>query len=129
MKEYSGVTICIPETKKWDYAIPENYYNYQDGFLFPRFDSYRGAPIIDHPQFGRLYLKWEVPYHALKENEKEKYLCFDRHGWKYTLIYEVVEGMDGGNPSYFQFLPKVEKYIPGRKAELLRRKRHVLRTS
>jgi hypothetical protein len=23
MAEYSGITICVPETEMWDYAIPE----------------------------------------------------------------------------------------------------------
>lgn len=117
MREYSDVTICIPEMEKWDYAIPENYTNYQDGFLFPNFDSYRGAPIIDHPRFGRLYLRWEVPYFSKKENESEKYLCFDRHGGKYTVIIEkAAEDIEVGNPSYFRFLPKVKKYTPRRKS-------------
>lgn len=116
MAEYSGVTICIPETEKWDYAIPGNYTNYQDGFLFPNFDSYRGAPIFDHPRFGRLYIRWNVPYFSMEENEAEKYLCFDRNGGKYTVIIEkAVGGITGGNPSYFRFLPKVKKYIPRRK--------------
>lgn len=116
-KEYGGITLCIPESKKWDYAIPENYTNYQDGFLMPDFDSYKGMPIFDHPQFGRLYLRWNVPYYALEEYEQEKYLCFDRHGEKFTVSINHVP-MQGGNPSYFRFLPKVKKYTPKRKMEV-----------
>ena len=114
MAEYSRLTHCIPDLNKWDFAIPENYTNYQDGFLMPDFDRYRGMALFDHPMFGRLYLRWEVPYYALKAGEKEKYLCFDRHGNKYTVVITECPQQDGGNPSYFRFLPKVKKYIPRR---------------
>lgn len=114
MVEYAEIAFCIPETNKWDYAIPENYTNFQDGFLWPDFESYRGAPIFDHPQFGRLYLRWEVPHYALEKHETEKYLCFDRHGGKYTVIFTQAP-MENGNPSYFRFLPKVKKYTGGRR--------------
>lgn len=113
-KEYGGITHYIPETEKWDYAILENYTNYQDGFLMPDFESYKGMPIFDHPRFGRLYLRWDVPYYALAECEKEKYLCFDRHGNKYTISFTHAP-MPHGNPSYFRVLPKVKKYTPKRK--------------
>ena len=115
MQEYSEVTIYIPDTEKWDYAIPENYTNYQDGFLFPDFEHYRGLPIIDHPQYGRLYLRFHVPFLERAENEVEKILCFDRNGGKYTVIIQRVKDYKGGNPSYFRFLPKVKKYTPKRK--------------
>lgn len=114
MEEYAGITLCIPETNKWDYAIPENYTNFQNGFLWPDFESYHGAPIFDHPQFGRLYLRWEVPYYALENHETEKYLCFDRLGRKYTVIFTEAQ-TENGNPSYFRFLPKVKKYTGGRR--------------
>lgn len=112
MAEYTENEIVIPETSKWDYAIPENYTNFQDGFLWPNFDMYKGQPIIDF--YGTiLYLRWEVPFFALKDWEKEKYLCFDRTGKKYTVtITEAL--MPDGNPSYFRFLPRVKKYTPKR---------------
>lgn len=112
MAEYSETELVIPETSKWDYAIPENYTNYQDGFLWNNFDNYRGAPIIDfHGTI--LYLRWEVPFFVLKDFEKEKYLCFDRTGKKYTVTITEAP-MNSGNPSYFRFLPRVKKYIPKR---------------
>lgn len=114
MAEHSGITICVPETEMWDYAIPENYTNYQDGFLMPNYDMYRGLPLFDHPQFGRLYLRWEVPYYARDVYEREKFLCFDRHGGKYTFIVTAAPCRETGNPSYFRFLPKVKKYTPKR---------------
>lgn len=118
MKEYSAIEFCIPETVKWDYAIPENYTNFQDGFLWPDYEAYRGAPLFDHPHFGRLYLRWEVPTYAREEHEVEKYLCFDRHGKKFTVTILKVELMSEGNPSYFRFLPRVKKYTPKRRAKI-----------
>ena len=118
MDEHSGVTICIPESHIWDYAIPENYTNYQDGFLWEDCERYRGKPLIDHPIHGRLYIRAEPPMYLLRDGEREKYLCFDRHGNKYTVIVLYVPDSEKaeGNPSYFRFLPKVKKYTPKRKA-------------
>lgn len=112
MAEYAGFTHYIPEVNKWDFAIPENYTNYQDGFLMPDFKEHRGMALFDHPKVGRLYLRWDVPYYALKEGEKEKYLCFDRHGNKHTVVIAECPQQEIGNPSYFRFLPRVKKYIP-----------------
>lgn len=117
MKEYSEIDICIPETSKWDHAIPENYTNFQDGFLWPDYEAYRGAPLFDNPRYGRLYLRWEVPSYALEKNEAEKYLCFDRHGGKYTVTILKAGRMPEGNPSYFRFLPRVKKYTPKRRVK------------
>lgn len=113
--EYSGTTLQIPNSDKWDYAIPEMYLNYQDGFLFPRCDIYRGMPLFILPDSTVLYLRWEVSYFNLLEGEKEKYLCFDRHGKKYTVTILDEPDLEGGNPSYFRFLPRVRKYEPKRK--------------
>lgn len=116
IKEHSAETICIPESHAWDYAIPENYTNYQEGFLWEDCERYRGKPLIDHPQHGRLYIRAEPPMYLLRDGEREKYLCFDRHGNKYTVVvlYVPEEEKKGGNPSYFRFLPKVKKYVPKR---------------
>ena len=108
--EYEENVMVYPESEKWDYAIPENYTNYQDGFLWEDCEAYRGKPLINHPVFGTLYLRWLVPYSYLKKDEKEKYLCFDRRGRKYTVIFTVCDLTEGGNPSYFKFLPRVKKY-------------------
>ena len=113
-KEFDEITICIPETSKWDWAIPERYTNYQDGFLFPDCDAYKWMPMFNHPKYGILYLRWIVPYYSLKEGELEKYLCSDRIGRKYTVTI-LKSQYEGGNPSYFRFLPKVKKYTPKRK--------------
>ena len=119
IEEYAEITLCIPEENKWDYAIPDNYTNYQDGFLFPNYESHRGAPVFDFteqdPINEVLYIRWDVPWHVLAEHESEKYLCFDRHGRKYTVTITKSHGVDlTGNPSYFRFLPKVKKYQPRR---------------
>lgn len=120
MQEYDEISIYIPEANKWDYAIPENYTNYQEGFLFPDFESYRGAPIFDFtgtdPINAVLYIRWDVPWHVLAEHEAEKYLCFDRRGNKYTVTIQKAHGLKE-NPSYFRFVPKVKKYIPHRAKE------------
>ena len=108
-EEYANYIFCMPETCKWDYAIPENYTNYQDGFLFPDYEAYKGMPIFDLPKFGRMYLRWEVPLYALEEGEKEKYLCYNRKGQKITIVILSAD-MKNGNPSYFRFLSRVKKY-------------------
>lgn len=118
--EYSAITIRIPENNKWDYAIPAMYLNYQDGFLFPICDEYRGMPIFQHPEYGTLYLKWNVSWLNLTEGEKEKYLCFDRRGNKYTVIIEEGPEQPNGNPSYFRFLPRVRQYAPSPRAAKIR---------
>jgi hypothetical protein len=115
MQEYSGCTICIPADNRWDYAIPEMYLNFQDGFLVHRCEAYRGMPLLDHPVFGRLYVRWAVPWYVLEDGDDEKYLCFNRKGEKFTVIITKCPKRDVGNPSYFRFLPKVEKYTPKRK--------------
>lgn len=111
MAEYSVNTIQIPDVEKWDYAIPEMYLNYQEGFLFPRYEGYKAMPLFILPDSTILYLRWEVSYFHLKEDEKEKYLCFDRKGSKYTVIIKETPEGEHGNPSYFRFLPRVEKYV------------------
>lgn len=116
MREYGATTLCIPEDNRWDYAIPEMYLNYQDGFLMPRFEAYRGMPVYDHPMFGRLYLRWSVPVYALDPGEAEKFLCFNRWGQKFTISILKCPKREEGNPSYFRFLPKVEKYTSKRTA-------------
>ena len=117
MREYSEITICIPETHRWDYAIPENYTNYQDGFLFPDFEAYKGMPLFYYPSLGTLYLRWAVPYYVLKDGESEKHLCYNRQGEKVTVIIESAPKHPDGNPSYFRFLPKVKKYKPSANAK------------
>lgn len=119
-KEYSEHVIKIPQHSMWDYAIPEMYLNYLDGFVMHKDlqDSYRGMPIL-LLDGKTLYLRHNIPYHRLEENEFDKMLCFDRQNNKYTVIIEKHDGIkENGNPSYFRFLPKVKKYVS--KAERLR---------
>lgn len=110
--QYSETIIRISDADKWDYAIPNMYLNYQDGFIFQRCDSYRSMPLFILPNGTTLYLRWEVNFFSLQDGECEKYLCFDRNGKKYTVIIEDANTKEAGNPSYFRFLPKVEKYRP-----------------
>lgn len=112
MAEYSKNTICIPDSDKWDYAIPEMYLNYQDGFLFPKCEAYKAMPLFILPDSTVLYLRWEVSYFNLMDSEREKYLCFDRSGNKYTIIIQETPQYETGNPSYFRFLPRVKRYTP-----------------
>lgn len=117
--EYSENIIRICEHDKWDYAIPEMYINYQDGFIFPRCESYKGMPLFEIDG-NTLYHQYTINDFRLAPNESEKYLCFDRQNRKYTvIIVSNPEVQLYGNPSYFRFLPKVEKYVS--KAERLRR--------
>ena len=120
LSEFSKTIIRIANADKWDFAIPEMYLNYQDGFLFPICDEYRGMPLFRHPDHGVLYLRWDVDFFSLSEGEKEKYLCFDRHGNKYTVIIEDCAESSSGNPSYFRFLPSVRKYEPTPRAAKMR---------
>lgn len=108
--QYSETIIRISDADKWDYAIPNMYLNYQDGFIFPRCDSYRAMPLFILPDGTTLFLRWEVDFFSLQDGEREKYLCFDRNGKTYTVIIEESHTEQTGNPSYFRFLPKVEKY-------------------
>lgn len=121
MADYSAIIIKIEDSDKWDYAIPEMYLNYQDGFLFPICDQYRGMPLFKHPEHGTLFLRWAVDWFDLTGREKEKYLCFDRSGKKYTVIIESQGEQSAGNPSYFRFLPKVKKYKPSKRTLKLRK--------
>ena len=113
---YGKNTIILPESRRWDYAIPENYTNYQDGFLYQDSDPYRGAPLLNYK--GKiLYLHRVLEWHELRDDEAEKYLLFDREGEKYTFIVTNEEcDKDEGNPSYYAFLPSVKKYAPTRAA-------------
>lgn len=113
--DYSWNIITIPDSEKWDYAIPGMYLNYQDGFLFPKYDAYKAMPLFILKDSTVLYLRWEVSYFNLKDGEREKYLCFDRSGKKYTVIIAESPIDEGGNKSYFRFLPRVEKYTGNRR--------------
>lgn len=113
---YVKNTIILPESRRWDYAIPENYTNYQDGFLYQDSDPYRGAPLLNY-RGTILYLHRILGWSELDEGEVEKYLLFDRNGNKYTFVVTAEEyDKSKGNPSYYDFLRRVKKYAPTRAA-------------
>ena len=118
--EYGKNVIALPESRRWDYAIPENYTNYRDGFLWQDSDPYRGKPMLNY-NGEILYLHRIIEYCDLADGEEEKYLLFDRHGHKYTFVTMTEEDQPGGNPSYFEFLPRVKKYTPTRAALIRKR--------
>ena len=119
--EYSEHVISVSENRRWDYAIPDNYTNYQDGFLFQDGEPYRGQPLLNY-NGEILYLFRILDFWARKEDEREKYLLFDRHGNKYTFVVTAEEHDNtNGNPSYFEFLPRVKKYAPTRAAIIRKR--------
>jgi hypothetical protein len=118
--EYSEHVISVSENRRWDYAIPDNYTNYRDGFLWQDSDPYRGQPLLNY-NGEILYLHLRLEYCDLADGEVEKYLLFDRHGRKYTFVTMREEDSPGGNPSYFEFLPRVKKYAPTRAAIIRKR--------
>lgn len=115
--EYAEHVISVPESRRWDYAIPENYTNYHDGFLFQDGEPYRCEPLINY-NGEILYLFRSLEWYERNDNEAEKYLLFDRHGHKYTFIVTKDEHDNGGNPSYFEFIQRVKKYMPQRVVSL-----------
>lgn len=117
---YAETVISLPESRRWDYAIPENYTNYQDGFLEQNDTPYRGCPMLNY-RGTILYLYRILDWCDLLETEAEKYLLFDRHGRKYTFVTTKEEPQPGGNPSYFDFLPRVKRYAPTR-AEIIKKR-------
>ena len=121
VSEYSETVICLPESRRWDYAIPENYTNYRDGFLWQDNEPYRGKPMLNY-NGEILYLYRIMDYCFLSDAEAEKYLLFDRRGRKYVFVTMREETHDErGNPSYFEFLPRVKKYAPTRAAIIRKR--------
>lgn len=117
---YAETVIRLPESRRWDYALPENYTNYADGFLHQDGEPYRGKPLMNY-NGEILFLHRILEYCDLADGEAEKYLLFDRHGRKYTFVTMKEEDHPGGNPSYFEFLPRVKKYAPTRAALIRKR--------
>ena len=107
--EYGETVIVVPGERRWDYAIPENYTNYHDGFLWQDGEPYRGMPMIRY-NGEILYLRWAVHWTVLDWDDDEKLVLFDRKGHKYTFTVKRLLDPDKPNPSYFDFLPKVKKY-------------------
>lgn len=108
---YSREVISVPWSDKWRDALPENYTNYQDGFIYENCEPYRGMPFVRYNSVI-LYLRYIVPWHILPEDVSEQYLLFDRYGNKYTytILDAPEEEKKNGNPSYYIFLPRVKKY-------------------
>ena len=124
--EYAETVISVPESRRWDYAIPENYTNYRDGFLWQDEEPYRGLSLMNYNGVI-LYLYRILDFCDRADEEAEKYLLFDRQGRKYTFVTTREEHNDSeGNQSYFEFLPRVKKYAPTR-AALIRKRLNVLK--
>ena len=112
--EYSANVIEVPEERCWDYALPENYTNYRDGFLWQDEEPYRGMPMVNY-EGKMLYLHRTCSFVELRFDEREKLMLFDRHGNKYLFIVKKAGVLLEGNPSYFDFLKKVKQYDPEKK--------------
>lgn len=115
---FSENVIVVPEEQRWRYAIPENYTNYQDGFLEQDGEFYKGRPILNY-NGETLYFYRNIEWYGLADNESEKLYLFDRHNRKYTFVVTKPEqDMPDGNPSYFEFLRRVKKYHPTRQIQI-----------
>ena len=109
--KYSENVIEVPEERRWDYAIPENYTNYRDGFLWQDEEPYRGMPMI---RYGGevLYLHRACEFCEKRFDEDEKLMLFDRHGKKYLFIVKKAGVPMESNPSYWDFIKKVKQFDP-----------------
>ncbi|MGE4354624.1 MAG: hypothetical protein AB7D36_11145 [Oscillospiraceae bacterium] len=107
--------IDIPDSRKWDYAIPENYTNYQNGFLWQDNIPQKGDPLMIY--CGEMLYFWhEANWIDLNPGEKEKYIAFKRNGEKVLIaIIAEPEAITDGNPSYFDFITRVKKYVTMKK--------------
>ena len=112
--EYSENVIEVPEERRWDYGIPENYTNYRDGFLWQDEEPYRGMPMVMY-NGEVLYLHRACTFVELCFDEDEKLMVFDRHGKKYLFVVKKAGVPMESNPSYFDFLKKVKQYDPEKK--------------
>ena len=108
---YSENVIEVPEERRWDYAIPENYTNYRDGFLWQDEEPYRGMPMI-RCNGETLYLHRACSFSERGFDEDEKLLLFDRRGAKHVFVVKKAPVRIDENPSYFDFLKKVKQYDP-----------------
>ena len=109
LAEYGENIISVPAELRWNFAIPQNYTNYHDGFIVQDELPYRGMPMICYG--GKvLYLRYAVPWVWLEPGEDERLLLFDRDGKKYTFLVMEQADKSQPNPSYFSFVPKVKKY-------------------
>ena len=107
--------IEIPDSRKWDYAIPENYTNYQNGFLWQDNDPRKGDPLMVYGG-ETLYYWHEADWIELKPGEREKYIAFKRNGEKVLIVIMAdPEAIADGNPSYFEFIKRVKKYVTTKK--------------
>lgn len=110
---YAEHVIEVPEERRWDYAVPDNYTNYRDGFLWQD-EAYRGMPMVLY-NGETLYLHRPCSYMELRYDEDEKLMLYDRHGNKYLFIVKKAGVPLESNPSYFDFLKKVKQYDPEKK--------------
>lgn len=115
---YSENKIIVSSADAWDYAIPENYTNFHDGFLYMTVQIQRGDPILNY-KGEILYFHRELSYSLIPKEYRSVLLVFDRHGKKYAFCTLQDDDVpDSGNPSYFRFLPRVRKYAPSLQTKL-----------
>ena len=122
LERFSEIIVEVPEVDRWRYAIPANYTNYQDGFLEQDGEFYRGRPMLDYN--GEILYFWRsIDWLDRQEDEDEKLLLFDRHGRRYTFIVRKAAEPLTDNPSYWEFIKRVKRYVPSLKSRLEQAKR------
>lgn len=121
--EYSETVITVPASERWNYALPQNYKNFQDGFLYQVVESHRGMPMLEYED-KILYLHRALDCFCEElQAFSECLLCFDRSGNKYcfrVLKDSLEEGVI--NPSYCEFIKRVKPYTPSHRDLYNRRK-------
>lgn len=117
LEQFSETVIEVPEIERWKYAIPDNYTNYQDGFMVQDGEFYRGRPMLDY-NGETLYFWRSIDWIDRPKDEDEKILLFDRHGKRYTFIVKSAPERLEDNPSYWDFIKRVKKYSPSLKTRL-----------
>ena len=119
LERYAETIIEVPEAERWRYAIPSNYTNYQNGFMVQDGEPYRGRPMLDY-NGEILYLYRAIEWIDCNKDEDEKLLLFDRHGRRYTFIVRKAAEPLTNNPSYWEFIKRVKRYVPSLKTKLER---------
>ena len=119
LERFAETIIEVPEEERWKYAISANYTNYQDGFLEQDGEPYRWRPMLEY-KGETLYLYRSIDWLYLLEDEDEKLLLFDRNGKRYTFIVRKAAERLTDNPSYWEFIKRVKRYVPSLKTKLER---------
>ena len=115
--EYGKNTIRVKANERWNYAIPENYVNFQDGFIWQVVPSTRGMPIVNY-NGTTLYFYRNLSLTHYDQGLSEFLLLYDRNGNKYTFLVEATNDAEEYNPSYYEFIKNVKKYTPSLKTKI-----------